>query len=229
MNGRCVTLVSDEHLGERAELYALGALDAEEAGQVNAHAARCVRCARLVGAAERAVLALDSATVAEVAPPQELERRIAAIRRVPPLPNQAAPRSRSFLRWGALAASVVILAGGAAGTRGVLHMHDVVAQDDATLAVVANAHFKHANLRKLDPSAPTAKVLWGLSRRWVYVIVDSSSCACRVVAITDTGERDLGVPLERGATAALFANDLPPVRGVELRRLGRVTASAALR
>jgi hypothetical protein len=228
MNGRCVTHVPDEHLGDRAELYALGVLDADEADHVNAHAARCAECARLVGAAERAVMTLDAATVSDVAAPPELERRIAAIGRVTPL-RRKAPLPRSFARWGALAASLSIVAGGAAGTRGVLHMHDVVAQDDAALAVIAKAHFKHANFLKADPGAPTAKVLWGLSNRWIYVIVDSSGCACRIAAITDAGERDLGVPLGRGVTAALFANHLPPVRRVELRRDGRITASATLR
>ncbi|MDQ2859001.1 MAG: zf-HC2 domain-containing protein, partial [Candidatus Eremiobacteraeota bacterium] len=90
--------MSDEHLGERAELYALGALDAREADAVNAHAARCADCARLVGAAERAVMTLDAATVPDVAPPPELERRIAAIGRVSPLRRQPVPRRLSFVK-----------------------------------------------------------------------------------------------------------------------------------
>ncbi|MBD5657744.1 MAG: hypothetical protein IAI50_21590, partial [Candidatus Eremiobacteraeota bacterium] len=63
---------ADEHLGERAELYALGTLDAAGADAVNAHAARCGDCARLVGAAERAVIALDLASVPQTAPPLDL-------------------------------------------------------------------------------------------------------------------------------------------------------------
>ncbi len=107
-------------------------------------------------------------------------------------------------------------------------MRDVVAQDDAALGEVANAHFKHATFTKIDPSAPTAKVLWGPSNRWVYVIVDSATCACRVVAGTDAGERDLGAPLGRGRTAAVFAADLPHVRQIELRRGDQITERVIL-
>lgn len=228
MNGRRARRVSDEHLGERAELYALGALDSQAGDDVNAHAARCADCARLVGAAERVVMTLDAATVPDVAPAPDLERRIAAIGRAAPPHRQKALRRPSLAGWSALAASLLIVVGGAAGTLGVLHMRDVVVQDDAALAVVANAHFKHATLTKIDPSAPTAKVLWGLSNRWVYVIVDSATCACRVAAITDAGERDLGAPLERGTTAALFAADLPHVRRIELRRGEQTTERVTL-
>lgn len=227
MNGRSLTLMPDQHLGESAELYALGVLDVAQSDSVNAHAARCAACAARVAAAERVVTTLDAASVRDVAPPPELERRIAAIGRVAPLRRQARP-VRSFVGWGALAASLVVVLGGAAGTRGVLHMRDVVAQDDAALAVLANSHFKHATLAKVDRSAATSKVLWGLSNRWVYVMVDTSTCACRVAVVTDAGERDLGAPLERGTTSVLFANDLPRVRRIELRRAGRIVESAVL-
>jgi len=226
MNGRGDTIMPDQHLGENAELYALGALDAAEAERVDAHAARCAACAALLAGAERTVATMVEATVPDAAPPPELAERIAAIGRVTPLRRKPAPLAQRFSRWGALAASLLIVIGGAAGTRTVLHMRDIVVQDNMALAVVANSHFKHATLTKADPSAPTSKVLWGLSRHWVYVIVASPDCACRVVAITAAGERDLGPPLERGTTAALFANDLPPVRRIELQRDGRITESA---
>ena len=228
MNGRRMTATPDEHLGNRAELYALGALDAAESDEVNAHAARCADCARLVGAAELAVTTLDAAAVRDMEPPPELARRISAIGRIAPLHRRSARPAQTFVRWGMLAASLLVLFGGVAGTRGVLHLRDIAAQDDAALAVVANSHFKHATLTKVDPNAPTSKVMWGPSNRWVYVVVDSATCRCRILAKTDAGERDLGAPLERGTTAALFANDLSPVRSIELRRDGRTMESAKL-
>ena len=50
----------------------------------------------------------------------------------------------------------------------------------------------------------------------------------RVAAITDAGERDLGAPLGRGRTAALFAADLPHVRRIELRRGDQITERVTL-
>ena len=143
--------MSDEHLDDRAALYALGALDAGEADRVNAHAARCVACAKLVGEAERAVSTLAWASVPHVDAPAELEGRIAAIERIVPLRRPRVLPVRTFARWAALAASVLVVLGGAAvGTRDVLHMHETIAQDDEALAALANSHFKHAMLTKID-------------------------------------------------------------------------------
>jgi anti-sigma-K factor RskA len=231
MNERDATFADDGHLGDRAELYALGMLDAAEADEVNAHAARCADCARLVGAAERAVTTLDVATMPDVSAALELRRRIAAIGGAAPIPLRRATflETRTFANWGGLAAALLVaIVGGVAGSRNVIHLNDVLRQDDVSLAVIANSHFKHATLTKVDPSAPTAKVLWGTSKRWVYVIVDSPVCACRVIAFTAAGERDLGAPLARGATAVLFADNLPAVQRIELRRTAVVVENATL-
>lgn len=224
MNGRYDDTM--EHLGERAELYALGVLDADEAERANAHAARCVGCAAALGAAERAMTALDDAFVPLVAAPDDLGKRIRASaggsRRRPALRG-------AVLRFGALAAGFALLVAGTAGTREFLHLRTLATQDDAILATVATSHFKHATFAKSDPAAPAAKVLWGLGRGWIYVIVNAADCNCRVIVTTSDGERDLGAPVPRGRTSATFARDLPPVRRVELRRDGTVTESADIR
>ena len=225
-----MTPADDRHLGERAELYALGALDDEDAERVNAHCDRCSACARLVGAAERAVATLLAATVPEHAPPPELARRIATLERDATPRRGTLARAQPYLRRSAIAAGMVLaLGGGAGGVRAVANLREIASQDDAALATIADSHFKHANLEKFDPHAPVAKVLWSVADRWLYVIVGSRACACRVTIATDTGTRDLGIPLDHGATAALFATDLTAVRRVALTRDGRTLESTTLR
>ncbi|MGH7729430.1 MAG: anti-sigma factor, partial [Vulcanimicrobiaceae bacterium] len=61
------------HIEDAAELYALGALEPDEAAQVEAHlASGCDDCARRVGRAERMVAEMEAAHVPQVAPPPEL-------------------------------------------------------------------------------------------------------------------------------------------------------------
>ena len=50
---------SDVHVGEAAELYALGALDEREQAGLEAHIAHCAQCLRRVGEAEETLLALE--------------------------------------------------------------------------------------------------------------------------------------------------------------------------
>ncbi|MGP6156015.1 MAG: RskA family anti-sigma factor [Vulcanimicrobiaceae bacterium] len=61
---------STDHIGELAELYALGALEPQERADIDAHAASCPRCARALGEAETAVAALDEVFVPRVEPPE---------------------------------------------------------------------------------------------------------------------------------------------------------------
>src|SRR5579864_7164998 len=80
-----------EHLGEDAELYALGTLGEVERGRVERHVLTCDECAARVGEAEAVVLALI-----------QPERANA-----PALPSRA-PAFAGRPRWiGAVAAAVV--------------------------------------------------------------------------------------------------------------------------
>ncbi len=89
----------DVHIGENAELYALGSLGDLERAQVEAHVANCAECLRRVGEAEETVLGLERET-AEV-----------------PLPSDVrAPEFRSrrpVARWwmGAVAAAAALIIG----------------------------------------------------------------------------------------------------------------------
>ena len=165
--------MKDEHMGEAIELYALGALDRDEAREVEDHAAVCADCSRL------------------------------------------------------LAAGLLIAGFGATATREIRSDRATIAADDRAFSAIAVSHFLHTTFTKRVPDAPTAKVLWGKTPQWFYVIVDSASCNCNVVEITPQGERDLGPPAPRGNTATLFVADAPEAKGLELR--SGTTVLAAVR
>jgi hypothetical protein len=218
-------MMNDNHPGDALELHALGALERDEAQAVEDHVANCSECARRLGAAEQAVAALDDMTVPKIEAPPELATRIAnAGDTVVPLrARRAVPRLST---WGVLAACLIALPVGVTGTREVAKDRATIAADDRAFAAIAASHFAHTTLTKTVAGAPTAKVLWGKDPQWLYVIVDSATCACDVIALTPAGERDLGSPEPRGSTATLFVPDAPEVSSIELRSGERVLETA---
>jgi anti-sigma factor RsiW len=232
-NGRNDT---DEHIGELAELYALGVLEPEERGPVDAHVAVCALCARALGAAESTIAALDETFIPQLEPPGRLGSRIAASAQTvtAPAPRREQPRASRTARPAAgflATAAALLLAAGIGG--GVLVERSAdgrqAARDSAILATIASSHFNHASLTPRDPAAPVSKVLYARDGAWYYVVVDSATCACRVVASTASGERDLGEPEVRGSTATLFVRNLPRPRSLELvGASGRIISGARL-
>ena len=216
--------MKDQHMGDLVELYALGVLDRDEALGVEIHVATCADCARALGEAERTVVSLDALTVPRIEPPPELAARIAASSRV--VTPLRARRPFNVARWGALAASLLVAAVGVTGTREIANDRATIASDDRAFSAIAVSHFLHTTLTKTVADAPTAKVLWGKTPHWLYVIVDSPACDCNIVGITASGERDLGTPAARGNTATLFVPDAPDVTRIELRRDGKTLSSA---
>lgn len=223
------------HLGELAELYALGVLEPEERGPIEAHAAACAACARALGAAEATVAALDATFVPQIEPPERLGARVASSAReiAPRAPlAPATPRRQSRTAPGFLAAAAaVLLAIGAGGGVLVERSADLrqAARDSAILATIASSHFNHAGFTARDPSAPVAKALYARDGAWLYVVVDSATCDCSVVARSAAGERDLGKPEVRGKTATLFVRDFPRPLALELiGPAGRAISGATL-
>jgi hypothetical protein len=222
----------DRHLGELAELHALGALEPLERAQVERHVAACQRCAEALSAAEATVAALDDAFVAQVEPPERLGARIAASAQtvVPLAARRAARGAWSIPSLYATAAALLLAAGVGAGAL-VEHTADVrqAARDSAVLATIATSHFNHVTLTARTASAPVSKVLYARDGAWFYVVINTPACDCRVVARSALGERDLGPPTARGATATLFVRDDPRPNSIELvTPAGRVIADATL-
>jgi hypothetical protein len=208
------------HVGDLAELYALGALDPEQRADVETHVAQCAACSRALGAAESTVAALDAAFVPRQKPPDRLGHRIAASARaaLTPTPLRTAQHAaRPVASWYATAAALVLAAGVGAGALAE-HTADArqAARDSTILATLATSHFNHTTFTPLVARVPVSKVLYARDGGWFYVVIDGARCGCRVVAHSAAGMRDLGSPAARGATATLFAQDAARPRFIEL-------------
>ncbi len=226
-----------DHLGELAELYALGVLEPPERAPIEAHVAGCSACARTLGEAQATVAALDEVFVPQLEPPERLGSRIAASAQavVPfvPRPVSGTPSRRPVRpATGFLAtAAALLIAVGTGG--GVLVERSAesrqAASDSAVLATIANSHFNHVSFSPRDPAAPISKALYARDGAWFYVVVDSATCDCRVIAHSPAGRRDLGKPDVRGTTATLFVRDFPRPASLDLVDASdRVIAGARL-
>lgn len=200
------------HLGEDAELYALGALDPEELQAAEAHLAGCAECRARVADAESVVAALASALPA-YEPSASLRRRVLggtpagrAERRVPGAP-----------RWAMAAAAVFALG------FGLLGWHDVSlqsqrSQSDVALTAIVHGHFNHATLTKARASSPGAKVLYARDGTWLYAIVDRPVRGMRLIARYTTGSsRELGTFGSDGDVSTLFVRAPGSIAAIEIR------------
>ena len=220
------------HLGDLAELHALGALEPHERAHVEAHVANCVSCARSLGEAETMVAALSDAFVPQVEPPERLGARIAASGKMfaSPAPLGSARGRRRLPNYYATAAAL-LLAVGVGGGALIERSADVrqAEHDSAVLATIATSHFNHTTLTARAPAAPVTKVLYARDGAWLYVVIDGTTCDCRVVLRSSDGERDLGRPIVRGSTATLFVTDAARPNSIELvAQRGQIVSSAKL-
>ncbi len=197
------------HLGDDAELYALGALEPDERVLVDAHVATCAACARTLAAAAATVAALDDAFIEQIEPPARLGARIAASARAA-APRRIGQRMNRPLSSDLAMAASLILALGVGGGAIVEHAAGVrqAANDSAVLATIATSHFLHVSLTARESAAPVSKAIYGRDGTWLYVVIDSAACTCHVVARSAAGERDLGSPDVRGTTSTLFTRDV---------------------
>jgi hypothetical protein len=124
-----------------------------------------------------------------------------------------------------------VLAAGVGGGVAIERATEVAqaARDGAVLATIAASHFEHVSFTARTAGAPIAKAIYARDGTWVYVVIDSATCACRVVARSAGGERELGTPDVRGTTAALFARGGPRPSWLALEDASdRVMADATL-
>ena len=188
------------HLGEAAELYALGALDAAERERVDTHVATCDLCLRRLGEAERAVAGLVDAPVFT----SRRERRW-------PL---ALATGLGF----ACAASLVVVAG----------LHRDVDSDGELIDRLVSSHFAHVQFQTPAGAPIGAKVIYERNGAW-YAVVATGAPAWRAVIITTAGAR-ISVPqpfARRGSGSVLTIDDPQPVRTIELDdAAGSVVATA---
>jgi hypothetical protein len=195
------------HLGEDAELYALGLLPLDDRPRIEAHLAGCDLCRKRVIDAEQAAWRM-SATLDASAQPRRRRRR--------PLP----------VAWAAGIAAVFALGFGVQSVR--LEQADAaVSQTGAALAVVASSHFDHVTMTPIRGTL-VAKVLYAKDRTWVYCIVDDPRTRY-VVRLTSGGTaRDRAQTGPTGSVSQAFVSGTSPIDDVALVANGAVVASAHL-
>ena len=191
------------HIGESAELYAAGALDAREQARVDAHVAECTDCLRRLGEAEETVLALERAGVAD---PMTRGASVVPMR----------PR-RVPAWWLAVAAAAAFMAG-------FVVPHSAPRSGVATLAMIGS-HFSHA---QFSGTGPAAKVIYARDRSWYYVIV-AARARYEVFGVRDGRAVSLGTTQPQAATSELFTRVGKPFDRLELREHATTLETAAIR
>jgi hypothetical protein len=211
------------------ELYALGSLTPAERTSVEAHVGHCEPCMHRLSAAASTIAALDDEYVPQVAPPERLRSRLLASA----LAAAAAPVGRRpgwRLQRLAMAASRIF--GMVAGSAGLFEWSEAArqtARNSSILATIASSHFRHVQFTARTKDGPIAKILYAADGSWMYVVIDSSSCICHVVARSVGTRRDFGLPETRGATSTVFTRDAGRVTAVALvDPAGTVIADAQL-
>lgn len=199
------------HVGEDAELYALGELDGQQRDRLERHVRACGECARRVGEAEAAVLRLVESDARNFEP-QTL--RPFRVRAAVPVWGWAAAIAAAFvlglLPW------LVSLRSSAPPTQ------------QLAMTAMLQGHFMHAPFAAGVAGAPSAKAIYSRTGAWVYVLVAPANDALDVVAVTNGEPSKLGTIAPGTATrGAFFTRNVRPER-LELVRDGRMIASATL-
>ncbi|HEX3457584.1 MAG TPA: zf-HC2 domain-containing protein [Candidatus Baltobacteraceae bacterium] len=193
----------NDHIGEAAELYAAGQLDAAEIAAIEAHAAGCEACLRRLGEVEETVLALERVNK-PLAPP-------AATNVLPFARRQISP----WWLVPAMAAALFV---------GFLWPRAQSSHDAATLALV-NGHFSHA---QFAGAGPKAKVLYARDRSWYYVIVAEAG-RYDVYGVAGDNRVSLGSTNAAGSTSELFVKMRERFDHLELRGGSGAMETATIR
>ncbi|HEY1867076.1 MAG TPA: zf-HC2 domain-containing protein, partial [Candidatus Cybelea sp.] len=154
------------HVDDRAALFALGALDDDEAATVRAHVAECAACAQAVGAAE-ADVALAASLEPRYDAPAALDTRVERIL------SDAGARRFTSSPWPAMLAAAFVI--------GILpsawffaqnrSMHEAMATQSAAMNRLTTETHRVAAFHPMEamPEGSSAMVAYAPSGEW-YVI-----------------------------------------------------------
>jgi hypothetical protein len=209
------------HFGERAALYALGALDDVESHALEAHLRVCAACTKLVGEAEREVDTIVSLEARRRAP-QELSERIERLL----VPARAPAHRMPWPRFAAVAAAflVGILPSAYLWERNRAMQDAMLSESSAMDRLAASAH-RTASFRP-SIGALAAKVMYAPDGSWYVIVVRGASHALRVAWMHGGRATMLGDVVPHGRIAMLY---LPKSHRMEQLALmdGQLVVAAA--
>jgi anti-sigma factor RsiW len=210
--------VTHEYVAERAELYALGALEDDERRAIEAHLRECSSCTRLVGAAERDVALIASMEPHRTAPP-ELAARIE--RTIRP------QRSAWPLSYALAAALLVGLRPSAYFWSENRRMHATMLAQNAVMERLAGAPHRMTRFHPMQASPP-AEVVYAPDGSWYLFVVRDADKALDVAWMHDGERTMLGKAIPRGNLAMLYLPKSHRMERLALMDGDRVVAEATL-
>jgi hypothetical protein len=206
------------HIGELAELYALGALDERERTAIETHLDTCEPCTRLVGSAEGNVALMASLEPRRESPP-DLNRRV---------DSALHAQHRAWRFPAAIAAALVI------GFAPSLYlwgqeraMHRAMYATDAAMARLASAPHRTATFGA-TAGGPAAQVMYAPDGSWYVVVVRNATKALDVVWMHDGQRTMLGSASPIGDVSALYLPKSHRMDTLALVDGDRVVAQATL-
>ena len=200
--------MNHDHIADRAELYALGALDPGENATIETHLRQCSSCARIVGSAERDVALIASRESRRNAPP-ELAGRIERTLEV----NQSEPLLRAGRHaWrlpAALAAALLIgLLPSAYFWSEYRTLHGAMLAQNSAMERLASAAHRTSTFQA-TPGTSRAEVMYGTDGTWYLVVVRDPSRPLAVAWMHDGERTMLGSAIPRGNLAMLYLPKKP--------------------
>jgi hypothetical protein len=208
---------NSEHLGELAELYALGTLGDLDRVRVERHLRTCAACSARVGEAESTVLQLMQTDAA--APPALPPRALTFT-----VPSRRAPE---WIAAVAAAFLIGLIPWGVTLTRERGAAADAGTQRQASAAMLAG-HFAHVPFRPRTPSAPAAKAIYPREGGWLYVIVGPGKDALDIAVVRGARRTTVATVAAATETRAVFVAVRDRIDGVLLLDGDAAVASARI-
>jgi hypothetical protein len=218
------------HIDDRAALYALGALDENEAAAVRAHVVQCAACAQSLGAAEA-----DVALAASLEPRYEAPAALGSrIERLLSGGEAEAPRRWGFSQspWLAVAAAFVIgVLPSAYFVRENWAMHNAMAVQSAAVDRLASSRHRVAAFHSMPamPEGSSASVAYASGGEWYVIVVKDVTRTLGVAWMHDGRQTMLGQVVPHGDVAMLYLPKSHRMDQLALMDGGQVVAQASLR
>jgi hypothetical protein len=208
----------ERHVGDLAELYALGELGDLDRARVERHAAGCDDCVRRLGEAEATVLRLIESEAMPVRRPANLDRRIRFAAR----PLRLAP-------WIAAVAAAFVIG---LLPWGLSSLRDRGAPPPGEQQVAMNAmlhgHFLHTQFVASAPGAPAAKAIYARDGSWLYVLVAPGPDPLQIAVGTGAVQTIAATLPASSQVRSAYLERPGPAKVVRLLDRGNVVASATI-